>query len=97
MRSFALLLLTVGGLLVSTGSASAQSIPNWCIKGCPPCGRAETLFSCPRYSGHCFYPPQQRPIPPDPWARQQPQQGLGYSPYMRSPRDFWMWQGCCGK
>ncbi|MFO0814745.1 MAG: hypothetical protein U0796_16120 [Gemmatales bacterium] len=91
MRSVLIAAIALLGLAGTAGSASAQSLAPRCPQGCPTCGPQWS-----KYSGHCFYPACQRPIPPDPWAKRCGQGGGGqgegfqWNPYIRSPRDFWM-------
>lgn len=87
---FVVVLAALAGLLGVATTANAQSLGPRCTQACPSCCAPS------KYSGHCFYPHCQRPIPPDPWAGrgQGGKQGEGFQwhPYLRSPRDFWMTQ-----
>ncbi len=93
MRSVVIVIAALLGLAASTGTASAQSFA-------PRCPTCTSCAPWNKYSGHCFYPPCQRPIPPDPWSNRGRCNGNGngngygdgfqWHPYLRSPRDFWM-------
>lgn len=89
---FVVALAALTGLLGIASSAQAQSFAPRCPQACPSC-----IPACSKYSGHCFYPACQRPIPPDPWSRRGMGsngngmgEGFQWHPYLRSPRDFWM-------
>jgi hypothetical protein len=90
MRSVIIVMATMLGLAATAGTASAQSFA-------PRCNTCAACAGWNKYSGHCFYPQCQRPIPSDPWANRG-RAGNGYGqgegfqwhPYLRSPRDFWM-------
>lgn len=86
---FVVVLAAIAGLLGLAGTANAQSLPPRCSSACPNC-----LPHWSKYTGHCNYPAQQRPMPQDPWANRGNKQGEGFQwhPYLRSPRDFWMVQ-----
>ncbi len=89
MRSVIIVMAAMLGLAATAGTASAQSFAPRCPQACHGCNQS-------KYSGHCFYPACQRPIPPDPWAKRGCGNGNGqgegfqWHPYLRSPRDFWM-------
>ncbi len=93
MRSVIIVMAALLGLAATAGTASAQSFAPRCPQACGHCNQYS------KYSGHCFYPACQRPIPPDPWANRrgcngngngQGGEGFQWHPYLRSPRDFWM-------
>jgi hypothetical protein len=97
MRFVVATVAALAGLLGAAGSAQAQGFAPRCPQACG-CG------NWGKYSGNCVYP-EQRAIPPDPWAnrcgggRGGCGTGVGnrdmmWSRYLRSPRDFWMVGGC---
>lgn len=83
---FVVVLAALAGLLGLAGTASAQGFAPRCPAACPSC------VNLSKYSGHCFYPASQRPMPQDPWAKRGQGEGFQWNPYLRSPRDFWMVQ-----